>query len=159
MGLTQRIDRKVLEHSARTAISAVVSLMVARLLRMPDAYWAAISTIIVMQSTWGAALAVSWQRFAGTVLGAATGALISTYFGSNLALFGIGIFALGLLTAVSRTGAAYRFAGVTLAITMLIPRQVPAWVVAEHRFIEVSIGILVALALTAIWPAAEPRQP
>lgn len=150
-----RVDRHVVEDAARTALAAVVSFLVARLLRMPEAYWATISTIIVMQSTLGAALTVSWQRFAGTALGAACGAVLSTFFPSNLAVFAAGIFALGLIAAVLRVQVAYRFAGVTLAITMLIPRDRPAWVVAEHRLIEVSAGIAVALVLTLVWPERE----
>jgi uncharacterized membrane protein YccC len=47
---------------------------------------------------------------------------------------------------------AYRYAGVTLAIVMLVQRDSAAWSVAEHRFIEVAIGIVVGLILTAIWP-------
>lgn len=150
-----RIDRQVVEDAARTALAAVVSFLVAQLLRMPEAYWAAISTIIVMQSTLGAALTVSWQRFAGTVLGAGTGALLATYFHSNLAAFGIGVFALGLIAGMLQLSSAYRFAGVTLAITMLIPRDRPAWIAAEHRLTEVSVGIAVALVLTAAWPERE----
>lgn len=150
-----RIDRHVVEDAARTALAAVASYLVARLLRMPEAYWAAISTIIVMQSTLGAALTVSWQRFAGTVLGAGSGAVLATYFHSNLTVFGLGVFALGLIAGMLELSSAYRFAGVTLAITMLIPRDRPAWVVAEHRLIEVSVGIAVALVLTAVWPQRE----
>ena len=149
------IDRNVVEDAARTAVAAVISFIAARLLRMPEAYWASISTIIVMQSTLGTAVTVSWQRFVGTVLGAASGALLGTYFPTNLAVFGAGIFALGLIAALLRVQSAYRFAGVTLAITMLIPRDHPAWVVAEHRLIEVSAGIAVALVLTAVWPQRE----
>jgi len=62
-----------LEHSARTAVAAVVSLLVARLFRLPEAYWASISTLIVMQSTLGAALPISAQRFAGTAMGVIVG--------------------------------------------------------------------------------------
>jgi len=39
----------------------------------------------------------------------------------------------------------YRYASVTLTIIVLIPRTNPAWIVALHRFIEVSVGIIVAL--------------
>ena len=148
-----RVDRSIAEDSARTALAAVASFLIARLLRMPEAYWAAISTIIVLQSTLGAALTISWQRFAGTVLGAAAGGLLSTYFRANLAVFGAGVFLLGLICAFLRVRNAYRFAGVTLAITMLIPRDSPAWVAAEHRFVEVSVGIAVGLAITAVWPS------
>jgi uncharacterized membrane protein YccC len=47
---------------------------------------------------------------------------------------------------------AYRYAGVTLAIIVLIPRSHPAWIVALHRFFEVSVGIIIALAVVAVWP-------
>ncbi len=151
------VDRYVVEDSTRTALAAVSSFLIARLLHMPEAYWAAISTIIVIQSTLGAALTVSWRRFGGTVLGATAGALLSTYFRSNLAIFGVGVFLLGLVCAILRLGTAYRFAGVTLAIIMLIVRDRPAWIVAEHRFIEVSVGIAVGLVITAIWPLQEKR--
>ena len=157
MAALGRVDRGIVEDSARTALAAVGSFLIAHLLRMPEAYWAAISTMIVMQSTLGAALTISWQRFAGTVLGAAAGALLSAYFRSNLAVFGVGVFLLGLVCAILRLGAAYRFAGVTLAITMLITRDRPAWKVAEHRFIEVSVGIAVGLLISALWPMKRSR--
>jgi uncharacterized membrane protein YgaE (UPF0421/DUF939 family) len=147
------VDQSIVEDSARTAVAAAGSFLIAHLLRMPEAYWAAISTIIVVQSTLGAAWTISSQRFAGTVLGTASGALLSTFFHSNLAVFAVGVFLLGLLCALLRLGSAYRFAGVTLAITMLIARNAPAWVVAEHRFVEVTVGIVVGLVISATWPA------
>jgi uncharacterized membrane protein YccC len=51
---------------------------------------------------------------------------------------------------------AYRYAGVTLAIVMLIARAQPVWMIAIHRFLEISIGIAVGLAITAVWPEPEP---
>jgi hypothetical protein len=88
--ISRRVNRRVLVHSARTAVAAVFSLVVARALGLPEAYWPTITTLIIMQSTLGAALAVSEQRFAGTALGAVMGALLTTYFGSNLIVFGLG---------------------------------------------------------------------
>jgi heme A synthase len=45
----------------------------------------------------------------------------------------------------------------TLAIIVLIPRSHAAWIVALHRFFEVSVEILVALALAAVWPERTTR--
>ena len=45
----------------------------------------------------------------------------------------------------------YSYAGMTLAIVVLIPRSEAPWIAAAHRFAEVSIGILVALAVVALW--------
>ena len=52
-------------HSVRATVATVVSLLVARLFRLPEPYWAAITTLIVTQSTLGAALPVSALRLAG----------------------------------------------------------------------------------------------
>jgi uncharacterized membrane protein YccC len=147
------IDRPALVHSVRTAVAAVVSLALARLFHLPEAYWAAISTLVVMQSTLGAALTVSEQRFAGTALGAALGGLVASYFGPSILAFALAVFVAGLLCVVLRMErSAYRFASITLAIVMLVSRTQAAWVVALHRFIEVSVGIAIGLALTALWP-------
>jgi uncharacterized membrane protein YgaE (UPF0421/DUF939 family) len=87
------------------------------------------------------------------VLGAAVGGLAASYFGSQIVVFGAGIFLLGLLCAITRSEySAYRFGGVALAIVTLTPRSAPPWVVAFHRFAEVSIGIGIALLFTLIWP-------
>jgi uncharacterized membrane protein YgaE (UPF0421/DUF939 family) len=148
-----RVNRQNVMHVVRTSIAAVASLLIARLFKLPEAYWAAITTLVVMQSSLGAALTISWQRFAGSAIGAVAGALFATYFGSNTAMFGVGIFVMGILCAALRLDkAAYRFAGITLAIIMLTARPAPAWIVAVHRFIEVAVGIAVGLALTAVWP-------
>jgi uncharacterized membrane protein YccC len=49
-------------HAIRTAVAATASLIIVRLVQMPEAYWAAIATLVVMQSTLGATLALSIER-------------------------------------------------------------------------------------------------
>ena len=151
------VDRLIAEDSLRTAMAAVGSFLIARLLQMPEAYWATISAIIVAQSSLGAAATISRQRLEGTVLGAGAGAVLATYFHTNLWVFGAGVFLLGLLCSLLRLGQAYRFSAVTLAVIMMIPRDKAAWRIAEHRLIEVSVGIAVGLALSGLWPKASPR--
>jgi uncharacterized membrane protein YccC len=141
------------QHAARTAIAAIVSVLVARLFRLPESYWAAISTLIVMQSTVGAALPISVQRFAGTAVGAALGAVAGTYFPGNIFVFGLCVLLLGLLSTAFRVErAAYRYAGIALTIVMLVASPLGKTVVALHRFSEVSIGIVVGLVVSALWP-------
>jgi uncharacterized membrane protein YccC len=149
-----RIDRFIVEDSLRTAVAGVASFLIARALTMPEAYWATFSALIVTQSSLGAAATISRQRIAGTLLGASLGALLAQFFHSNLIAFGMGVFVLGLVCAVLRLGVAYRFAAVTLTLIMLIPRNHAAWIVAGHRLVEVSVGIAVGLACSAMWPKA-----
>jgi len=133
-------------HSARTAVAALASLLVARLFRLPEAYWAPITTWVITQSSLGAALAVSWQRFVGTALGAVVGAIAASYFEPHALVFACSVLFLGLICGLLRSDqACYRFGGITLAIVMLVPRAGPAWQIAFHRFAEVWIGIGVAL--------------
>jgi uncharacterized membrane protein YccC len=115
--------RQVTVHSARTAIAAIATLVVAKLFHLPEAYWASITTLVVTQSSLGAALSVSGERFMGTLLGATVGAIIATFVPTGMLVFGAGVFVLGLLTAAARGNrSAYRFAGVTLGIVLLVPR-------------------------------------
>jgi uncharacterized membrane protein YccC len=153
---SEGLNRRSLEHALRTAVAAVASLLAARLFRLPEAYWAPITTLVITQSSLGAALTVSWQRFVGTVIGAIVGALVASYLGPQVLVFGAAVFLLGLICAVAHADrSAYRLGGVTLTIVFLIPRTSPAWQVAFHRFDEVSIGIVVALLFTVVWPEKE----
>ena len=155
LGLT----RDAFVISARTAIATVASLLVARSLKMPEFYWAPISTIVILLSTINP-LTLAWQRFAGTAVGAFLGALTAAYFHSNWMVYGAGIFVCGILSSILRVGAAFRFAAIAFSIVLLIHHDRPTWVVAAHRFIEVSLGIAVALLVTMIWPwPPKARQP
>jgi uncharacterized membrane protein YccC len=151
-----RAWRPVLLHSVRTTVAALASLLVARLFRLPESYWAPITTLVITQSSLGAAIAVSSERFVGTLLGAAVGGAAATFFPPRMLVFGACVFLLGLLCVATCSGrSAYRFGGITVAIVLLIPRQRPPWQVAFHRFAEVSIGIAVALVLAWAWPDRE----
>jgi uncharacterized membrane protein YccC len=143
----------VLVHSGRTAVAAVASVLVARMFRLQEAYWAPITTLVITQSSLGAAFPVSAQRFIGTVLGAVLGAVVASHFGASVVVFGGCVFILGLLCNLTHTDSTgYRFGGIALAIVILIPRTGPAWRIAFHRLAEVSIGIVVALILAWVWP-------
>ena len=142
-------------HATQTAIAVVISFLIARLFHLPEAYWAPMATLIVMQSTFTAALPISVQYFVGTAVGAVFGAVADTFFHRNLWAFGTAVFIMGLIGVVLRVErSAFRYASITLAIVMLVPRttSVSARLVALHRFFEVSIGLAVGLVLVALWP-------
>ncbi len=150
-GFLSRIKHAALVDSARTAVAAVAAMLLARLLKMPEYYWAPISTIVIVQSTIPPHM-LGWQRFVGTALGAVLGALIATFFHPTVWVYAIGIVLCGLLAWVLRVGGAYRFAAITFSIILLIPRARAPWITGWHRFLEVSLGIAVALVVTTVWP-------
>jgi uncharacterized membrane protein YgaE (UPF0421/DUF939 family) len=151
MAKTDKLTSFTILNAARTTIAAVVSLLLARMLNLPESYWAPISAIVIIESTIGPQT-VAWQRFAGTALGAILGGLIATFFPPKLLVYAVAIFLCGTICAVLRLRGAYRFAAITLSIVLLIPHQRSAWIVASHRFVEVSLGIAVGLALALLWP-------
>ena len=144
-------------HAIRTAVAATVSVIIARMVQMPEAYWAAIATLVVMQSTLGATLTLSLERIVATAVGASVGALEANFFGANLITFALAIVLIGLLSIAFRLEkTASRYAIMTLTIIVLIPRAGAPWIIALHRFLEVSVGIAVALAVVALWPEHQP---
>jgi uncharacterized membrane protein YgaE (UPF0421/DUF939 family) len=151
MANTYRLTFDTLLNAARTTVAEVVSMLLARVLELPEYYWAPISAIVIIQSTIDPRT-LAWQRFAGTALGALLGAIIATFFPSSALVYAAAIFLCGVLCALLRFRGAYRFAAITLSIVLLIAHTRPAWIVASHRFVEVSLGIAVALALSEVWP-------
>jgi len=125
-------------------------------LKLPEFYWAPISTIVILLSTVNL-LTLAWQRFAGTAVGAALGALIAMYAHPTWIVYGAGIFVCGIFRSMLRLGPAYRFAAIALTIVPRIAHDRPPSVVATRRFIEVSLGIAVALPVTLIWRVPQNR--
>ena len=152
-----RINRETVLDSMRTTLAAVVAMLLARLLHLPEFYWAPISAIVIVQSTI-APMTLGWQRFVGTALGAVVGIVLATFLHTSTVVYGLGILACGMLAWVLRVGGAYRFAAITLSIILLVPRAQAPWITGWHRFLEVSLGIFVALVVTTFWPLAKKTR-
>jgi uncharacterized membrane protein YgaE (UPF0421/DUF939 family) len=155
-GIFSRVNRAPVLDSMRTALAAVVAMLLARLLHMPEFYWAPISAIVIVQSTIPP-MTLGWQRFVGTALGAVLGIVLATFLHTSTLVYGLGILACGMLAWVLRVRGAYRFAAITLSIILLVPRAQAPWITGWHRFLEVSLGIFVALVVTMVWPLG--KQP
>ena len=153
-GIFSGVSRASVLDSVRTALAAVAAMMVARLLKLPEYYWAPISAIVIIQSTIPPRT-LGWQRFVGTALGAVLGSALAMFFPPSAVVYGLGILLCGVLARLLRLETAYRFAGITLSIILLIPRLRGPWIVGWHRFLEVSLGIAVALVVTTVWPPAK----
>jgi uncharacterized membrane protein YgaE (UPF0421/DUF939 family) len=150
-GVFSGFHRAAVVDTARTTLAAVLAMLLARMLKLPEFYWAPISTIVIIQSTIPPRT-LAWQRFVGTAMGAILGVALATFFPTNALVYALGIILCGLLAFSFRIGGAYRFAAITLSIVLLIPRSRAPWIVGWHRFLEVSLGVAVALVMTTLWP-------
>ena len=89
-------DPPSVEYAAQTAVAAVASYLIAGLFRLPEAYWAPMSTLIVTQSTSMRTLPVGLRYFLRDPnLGTDWGALMAA---STLVLLPV----IGLFVAAQR---------------------------------------------------------
>jgi uncharacterized membrane protein YgaE (UPF0421/DUF939 family) len=150
-------DRLSFHQGLRTALAAALAYWLTTLFHLPSGYWAAISAIVVMQSQVGATLAASRDRFAGTAIGSFIGWLTALIWHQSIVVFALAVLLVMILCSVLRFQNAGRLGGVAVAIIVFIPHSGPAWHIALARFLEVSFGIGVSLAVALIWTRTAQR--
>jgi uncharacterized membrane protein YccC len=149
-----RFNTGDLRHAIKTGVAAVVCLYLADLFRLPQGYRAAVSAMIVLQSSVGATVNASLSRFAGTAIGAVLGGLFVRLWGSHVWALGAAAAITVWICAALGLRDSYRLASATVALVMLTSSAGSAGTVALHRFLEVALGILIALLITLLmWPA------
>lgn len=152
---SERLARLLL--GIKTALAASLCLWITGRFGLQEGYWSAISAIIVMQSNVGSTVRASRDRLFGTALGAVLGWVASPWGRYPLA-FALAFLAGMLICVILRLKNSIRLAGVTICIVMLVQRSGSQWRIAADRFIEVSLGILVALAVSALVLPQRARQ-
>ncbi len=152
-------------HAFKTGLAAATAAALYLALNLPHGFWAVVSAVVVMQANIGASFKASWARLIGTALGAFIGALLAALgnaFGpaglapgsttpggiAMCSIFaGLGVALTGGLCVLLKLKDAYRLAGVTCAVVLLVFFASP-WESAFQRTLDVSIGIAVALGVT-----------
>jgi uncharacterized membrane protein YgaE (UPF0421/DUF939 family) len=140
--------KRFLYQALMTSLAAAVSLSFARAAGLSEAYWSAISAILVMQSDFDAVERGSENRLAGAAIGAVTGTGAALWLGESVWSFALAVLFVTLVCAAVGRWETHRFAAVTVAIVMLVGHHEPPWTLALHRFLEVSFGIVTAFALS-----------
>jgi uncharacterized membrane protein YgaE (UPF0421/DUF939 family) len=139
------------KNALLTASAACVCHWLTGAIGLQTGYWAVITAILICQSEVGASLIASRDRLLGTVVGAVSGGVALATWHERAWVFGIALLLTTAICNILDLQPAGRLAGVTLAVIVLIPRPGTAWHIAWSRFVEVSIGVVVALVLTAIF--------
>jgi uncharacterized membrane protein YccC len=151
--------KKSLVHPAKMTIAAALALLTAKVVGLPEIYWAPIAALIVVQSAYNAMIVTSWLLLVGTAFGAFSGALLATQIGPGVVALALGVFGIGLLSVILRLDQRVNhFAAIALLIVLLIGPANEAWIRALHRFGEFSTGIIVGLIISGLWPEQQAGQ-
>lgn len=150
MSISKNSSWPIIKQALLTGITGVLCLYLARYFKLPQGYWAVMSAIIVIQSDVDATIRLSFARVIGTAIGAFVGWIFLGLFGSYPLIFGIAVTIVVYLSMSLKLLESYRIAGVTVAVIMLTSQTGPSWLVALHRFCEVSLGIIVALIMVSL---------
>jgi uncharacterized membrane protein YccC len=153
--------RKHIRRSAivalKTGVAAVLCLWLGDLLGLTHSYWAAVSAIVVMGSE-SVSLVACRDRLIGTAIGAVVGwATSHVWHGHNL-VYGLAVMLCLLVCSTLKFEKAGRLAAVALTIIVLIQIDGGPAQVALARFLEVSLGIVVALAVTLLVFPERPAE-
>jgi uncharacterized membrane protein YccC len=125
---------------------ATVSLVPA----LQESYWAPIAAVVVLYPDRGTMRRAAIERFFGTIVGSLVGWGCATWWHESLVVYGLGIMVAVGICYAARLENASRLCAVAVTVITLIPRPDPAYEIAFHRFVEVSYGVLCALAYTAV---------
>jgi uncharacterized membrane protein YgaE (UPF0421/DUF939 family) len=127
-----------------------VSYVTAGAVGLHEGYWAAISAVVVLQSDLQGTQTSARDRFIGTGVGALIGYLCALLWQGHAWVYALAVGVTVFLCTLGKLGNAGRLAAVAVSVIVLIPRDEAIWRIALLRFLEVSWGILIALAVAAV---------
>ncbi len=143
-----------LRMALRTTAAALIAFVVARMLQLPQAYWAVLTSVIIIQASLGGSLKAGVDRLLGTFAGAIWGVVVTLAVPhrDSLALAGALALALAPLALVAALKPAYRVAPVTAVIVLLSTTGVQLGPVhyAIDRVLEIGLGCVIGIAVSLL---------
>ena len=137
----------------QTAVAAVMSMGIAQAVHLPDPYWAPISAIVCSLDAFDEASTTARRRLTGTLLGVVLAAIQISFAGHNLINYGVAIAVLGLICRTAKMHpSSLRFGAIALTVVVTNPNRSTVWFTAGARFIDVALGIAIALLVVKAWP-------
>jgi uncharacterized membrane protein YgaE (UPF0421/DUF939 family) len=142
-----------------TAVAAWASYGTSSAVGLHEGYWAAISAIVVIQSDVSATKNAGQDRFLGTAIGAVIGWCCALLWHHETWIYVLAVAVTILLCWLLNMRSAGRLGAVALTVIVLIPRPEPIWQIALSRFLEVSWGIAIAIAVQLLSGYLQRRLP
>lgn len=140
--------------AVRTTIAALLAFAIAELLHLPQAYWAVLTAVIVMQASLGGSLKATFDRLAGTLGGAVWGVAVSLAL-PHASVLGLALalaLAVGPLALIASLKPWLRIGPVTAIIVLMSiqAQQAGPLAYALDRLIEILLGVAIALAVSLL---------
>lgn len=147
--LPENFDIERVIHSIKTAFACLIGFILTRLIDLPMSQWLIISIVVVMcaQINVGSVINKSYMRFLGTLSGSLLAAITLGIFQNNeIANAAAVTFSALLFSYIATSETSYSDSGTLGAVTVItiLLGQHPTITTAAHRFLEISIGILIA---------------
>lgn len=142
-------------HGIKVGLASVLAYYLSDLVGLPYAYWAVITTVIVMQMHVADSIHMCLYRFTGTAIGAVIGIAAILIFPPTPLYTLLGIFiSTGVCAYLTRYNARFRMAAITVAIVYLTSLTEDHRVMFTlFRVAEIGIGVLCAfLVAVVVWP-------
>ena len=153
--LPKSMTRDHIRHGIKVGLAGVMAYVLSDLAGIPYAYWAVITTVIVMQVHVADSIRMSVYRFTGTALGAAMGIVMILVLPPDPAYTLVGIFVgTGLCAYLTRYNERFRMAAITVAIVFLtsLHEDNRIWFTLS-RVVEIGMGVSCAFLVSVlIWP-------
>jgi uncharacterized membrane protein YccC len=111
-----------------------------------------LSAIIVMQSNLGRSISAGVNQLIGTAVGALVGTAVLWLAGTQLFATFLAVTLTMWICSITPLREGQRLAGTTAIIVMLV-RDELGWRAGAARFTDVSLGIVVALTVSILWPS------
>jgi len=136
--------------SLKTGLAAILSLLLAHLIGLSFPYWAAVSAIVVMGWDTTLTFASCRDRIIGTAIGAFIGWVTFYIWHGNYVVYGVAVAVCIFACSTLQFDKAGRLAAATLSLIVLVqPDDTPGHI-AIARFLEIVIGVVMALAVTLL---------
>jgi len=153
--MLNKINASATLQAVKTGAAGTAAFYVSNLLHLPQGYWATMSAFIVLQGDAPSTLSASRDRMIGTAIGAVTGAVFVRYVGASPVWIGLAAIITILLCELLGTHTSYRIACVTAVLVMYARAPGTPWRLGLDRFLEVALGIVVALGVAWLVPEKE----
>ena len=141
---------------ARAALASVAAVAIAQSLKLTFPLYAVVAAVIVTDVSSERTQKSGVQRLLGTALGALAGPLFVRAFGDSIWAMGLAIVSMIFGCYVVGYIEAAKLSGYVAGLVVLDHANAP-WTYARDRFVETSLGIVLAIVISLLIPERLPN--